>query len=130
MKPVWIVLILGLLTSGCSHNAAPTAPEPSTGIPHVDRAAKPSSERCKSFAYVESAARRGKIIYNVKYQPQTVVFDVAATEKALRGVSDDGSTYFLDSSQPAVRQLKPGSVLFLYGVALRKVTSLQTRGSE
>ena len=66
----------------------------------------------------------------MKYQPQTVVFDVAATERAFRGVSHDGSTYFLDASEPAVRQLKPGSVLFLYGVALRKVTALQTQGSE
>jgi hypothetical protein len=101
------------VASGCSQNGETVAPRAS-----------------KNFAYVNYAAKRGKIVYNVKYQPETVVFDEAATERAFRSASSDGSTYVLDASEPAVRQLKPGSVLFLYGVALRRVTSLQTQGSS
>jgi hypothetical protein len=80
------------------------------------------------FAYVARATKQGKVYYKVKYQPWAVVFDEPATERALRGVTADGATYVLDSSEPNVRQLKPGSVLFLYGVALRRVTAVQTTG--
>ena len=114
-KLTCMCLMLCLVASGCRQNS---------GISEVT-APKPS----QSFAYVNYAAKRGKIVYNVKYQPQTVVFDEPATERAFRRVSRDASTYILDASEPAVRQLKPGSVLFLYGVALRKVTAVQTKGS-
>ena len=87
-----------------------------------------SSQRFRSF--VNHASARGKITYDVKYQPETVVFDEPATERAFRSVSADGSTFTLDGAEPAVRQLKQGSVLFLYGVALRKVTKLESHGSN
>lgn len=111
-KLICVCSILFLAASGCRQNTLTTNSKPS-----------------KSFAYVHSAAQRGKIVYNVKYQPQTVVFDEPATERAFRRVSLDGATYVLVESEPAVRELKPGSVLFLYGVALRKVTAVHTQGS-
>ncbi len=123
MKLVLSVLMISFLTSGCSHNSTNT---PSEG----HRTVKPGPPTSESFAYIDRAAKRGKVVYDVKYGPETVVFDEAATERAFRAVSDDGATYILDASEPAVHQLKRGSVLFLYGVALRKVTSLQPSGSN
>jgi len=37
-KRVWIVLKLGFLSSGCSHNAPTTGPEPSKAFPYAHRA--------------------------------------------------------------------------------------------
>jgi hypothetical protein len=76
------------------------------------------------------AAQRGKVVYQVKYQPETVVFDQKSTERAFKTLGSDGSTFTLNGAEPAVRQLKPGSVLFLYGVALRRVTGVATQGSD
>jgi hypothetical protein len=81
-------------------------------------------------SFVNHASQRGKVTYEVVYQPETVVFDEAATERAFIGISDDAATFTLDGAEPAVRQLKPGSVLFLYGVALRRVTAVESHGSE
>jgi hypothetical protein len=119
LKLICVFLTLFLLASGCDqkNNNRETKSR---------KAAIPS----KHFSYVDYAAKRGKVVYNVKYQPRTVVFDEPATERAFRSVSRDGSTYVLEASEPAVRELKPGSVLFLYGVALRKVTGLRTKGSD
>jgi len=83
-------------------------------------------------AYEERAsevAQHGKVVYQVQYQPETVLFDMPSTERALKKISADGSTYTLDASVPAAAQLKPGSVLFLYGIAVRKVTAVQAQGS-
>jgi hypothetical protein len=81
-------------------------------------------------AFVNHASQRGKITSQVKYQPQTVVFDEPATERAFKSLGNDGSTFTLDGAEPAVRQLKPGSVLFLYGVALRRVTAVASKGAD
>jgi hypothetical protein len=113
-RTLCITLVLAILGSGCTKE--------STSIHQR------ASQRFTSF--VNHAASRGKIIYDVKYQPGTVVFDEPATERAFRSVSADGSTFTLDAAEPAVRQLKEGSVLFLYGVALRKVTKLKSQGSK
>jgi hypothetical protein len=82
-----------------------------------------------SFAYAHYAEQRGKVSSEVTYKPETVVFDAATTERALRSVSPDGSIYLLDTNERPVGELKQGSVLFLYGVALRKVTKVESRGS-
>jgi hypothetical protein len=105
-----LCMVLALLAGGCQHSPP--------GVRNLD-----------SFDYLHDAARRGKVVYDVKYQPETVVFDESATTRALRKLSSDGSSITLDAAVPEVRLLKPGSVLFLYGVALRKVTAVQPSGS-
>lgn len=66
--------------------------------------------------------------YEVKYTPQTVVMSNEAVVSHLRKMSDDGATFDFDSSSDEVRNLKPGSVLLLSGVALRKVTGVVQTG--
>lgn len=89
----------------------------------------PGSSWTAYEARAHYAAEHGKVVYQVRYQPATVVFDVPSTERAVKKISADGATYTLDASVPAAAQLKPGSVLFLYGIAIRKVTAVQSQGS-
>lgn len=108
-----------LLVGGCSHIST------TTGGP-----GSATSEPWSAYENtVNYADQHGTVVYHVTYQPNAVVFDQKATENALKGVSGDGATYVLNASSPAA-QLKPGSVLFLYGIAIRKVTSVQTQGSN
>jgi hypothetical protein len=66
----------------------------------------------------------------VSYQPNTVAFDEQTTERAFKTMSVDGTSYTLDASVPQAAELKPGSIMFLYGIAIRKVTAVSRQGSD
>jgi hypothetical protein len=108
------------LAAGCSRAGPSASPDSSHG------------QGAAWHAYESAAndvARRGKVIYQVTYQPDAVVFDQPSTEHALRNISADGATYTLDAAVPAATQLRAGSVLFLHGIAIRKVTAVHREGS-
>ena len=44
------------------------------------------------------------------------------------GLTLDGSTITLAADEPAVAKLKPGSILWIWDIAVRKVDSVQTVG--
>jgi hypothetical protein len=113
------VALCSLFVGGCTHIGTTTGGEASAVL-------GPWSAYESTVNYAD---QHGTVVYHVTYQPNAVVFDEKATENALKGISGDGVTYALDASSPAT-QLKPGSVLFLYGIAIRKVISVQTQGSN
>ncbi len=112
---LFAVGLLGLFASGCSHAGT-----------SVSQGGQWSGYE----AVTNAAAQRGKIVYQVTYQPNAVVFDEQQTEQALKDISADGVTYTLDAGSPVAAKLKAGSVLFLYGIAIRKVAAVQTQGSN
>jgi hypothetical protein len=68
--------------------------------------------------------------FEVTYQPETVVIDPATTQKSFEGVSADGAVFVFNTSVPAIRGLKAGSVLLLQGLALKKVVAVETAGDS
>ena len=108
------------LTTGCSRDRGSTTAASSRS---------PANRWSGHEAVAAYGAQHGKTVYQVTYQPEAVVFDQASTERALQDISANGATYSLDANVPAVQQLKAGSVLFLYGVAIRKVTAVQVQGA-
>ncbi len=68
--------------------------------------------------------------FEVTYQPETVVLDAATTKKTFEGISPDGAVLVFNTSVPATRDLKPGSVLLLQGLALKKVVAVELHGDS
>ena len=79
-------------------------------------------------AYIESVAEVTPRTFKVQWSPATVAIDRAAALRSLRSVSADGAVIGLASSEPAVAKLKPGSILWVWDIAVRKVQSLEQRG--
>jgi hypothetical protein len=117
-----IAVLLAALAAGCTHGGSTVTLSNGAGS-----ATGPWSGYEKVANY---ATQRGTVIYQVTYWPQTVVFDQRATQAALKNISADGVNYTLDASEPTTQKLQPGSVLFLYGIAIRKVTAVRSQGSS
>jgi hypothetical protein len=67
--------------------------------------------------------------FNVTWNPNTVRLTRDQTLQALRRVSRDGATFTFASGEPAIAALKPGQILLVWGIALRKVTAVEPRGA-
>jgi hypothetical protein len=123
------VALCGLIASGCTRGGPSSSPP----APTEGGQQNPTTVSTGLWSDNESSAnyarQYGTVVSQVTYQPNAVVFDVKTTESALKGMSQDGVTYVLDAASPAAK-LKPGSVLFLYGIAIRKVASVRTEGSN
>ncbi len=144
----WAATISGMLimvVAGCSRPPSPpsppanSAPASSVAQPAAGRAATtaratwagsplrgndPSSLR----AYLESVSEVTPKTFKVEWSPATVALDKQAAIRSLRGVSPDGATITLASDEPAVAKLKPGSILWVWNVTVRKVQSVQAQG--
>jgi hypothetical protein len=67
-------------------------------------------------------------IFDVTYTSNTVTVDPATTERTFRGVSPDGQIFVFDDSDEQIKKLEVGSVMLLQGLALKKVTGVETDG--
>lgn len=79
-------------------------------------------------AYLRSVTEVTPRKFKLEWSPATVAFDRNAALRSLRSVSRDGSVIGIASNDPAVARLKPGSILWVWDVTVRKVQSLETRG--
>ncbi len=127
--------LLGLFAGGCSHGTSSGGVSPAVSSSTTSSPGTSSNESLGGpWSGYEQAAnyanQHGTVVYQVTYQPNAVVFDEGQTEQALKDISPDGVTYTLDAGSPIAAKLKAGSVLFLYGIAIRKVTAVQTRGAN
>jgi hypothetical protein len=80
-------------------------------------------------AYLNSVEEIKPKRFEVQWNPATVAIDKAAALRSLRTVSRDGSTFTFASDEPAVGKLKPGSILWVWDIAVRKVDSVETLGA-
>ena len=78
--------------------------------------------------YLETVDTARGATFNVTWGPNTVRLDRAETLRALRRVTRDGATFTFGSGEPKVRDLKPGQILLVWGIALRKVASVENKG--
>ena len=69
-------------------------------------------------------------VYQVAYKPGVVVLDEATVRASLQDMSDDGATFTFDAAGPGVSQLQPGAVVLVWGLALRKITSVDAQGAK
>jgi len=79
-------------------------------------------------AYIESVAEITPKNFKVEWNPATVAIDRAAALRSLRSISRDGAVIGLATSEPAVARLRPGSILWVWDIAVSKVQSLETKG--
>ena len=80
-------------------------------------------------AYLEGVSEVVPKKFKLEWSPATVAIDRAAALRSLRSVSRDGAVIGLASSEPAVAKLRPGSILWVWDIAVRKVQSLETQGN-
>ena len=74
----------------------------------------------------ETPARR----FDVEWNPDVVAVDRAAALRTVRGLSRDGATFRFAAGDPALAALAPGRILFLWGIAVRRVSAVQTVDGE
>ena len=74
----------------------------------------------------ETPARR----FEVEWNPDVVAVDRAAALRSLHGISRDGATFRFAAGDPALAALAPGRILFLWGIAVRRVSAVQTVDGE
>ncbi len=67
---------------------------------------------------------------NLTYAPRTVVITRNAAIRSLHTASWDGVTWRFDAEEPAVRRIEVGSVVLIWGLAIRKVTKVEQAGDE
>jgi len=69
-------------------------------------------------------------VYDVKYTPNTIRIDLPTVQKTLHSVSDDATLFLFDASDPRIRELKEGKVMFLEHIGVRRVIAVQNQGSQ
>jgi hypothetical protein len=134
-RGMWFTAILLPLVflSACSRHTEPTssatqnAASGAGGGPWVGTALR-GNDPAALRAYIESVAEITPRKFKVEWNPATVAIDRAAALRSLRSVSRDGTVIALASSEPAVARLRPGSILWVWDIAVRKVQSLETQG--
>ncbi len=133
----WLLVILSV--AGCSKTAPPPVPVPSAAD---STSATVSSSAAGSWvggslhgnnteglrAYLRSVTEVTPKRFKLEWSPATVAFDRDAALRSLHSISRDGSVIGIASDDPAVAKLKPGSILWVWDVTVRKVQSLETRG--
>ncbi len=77
-------------------------------------------------AYLKSVTEVKPKRFDVKWNPATVAVDREAAMRSLQAISQDGSEYTFTASEPAIAALKPGSILWIWDIAIRRVDSLAT----
>ena len=78
--------------------------------------------------YLETVDTIVGATFDVTWNANTVRLDRTTTLRSLRQASSDGTTFSFASDEPAIRGLKPGQVLLVWGIALLRVTSVQPVG--
>ena len=137
------LLALGIalsLAAGCSRSAGPSSSSASSASSAAGAAKPPgaavwsgvplrgnSTEALR--AYLTTVEEIKPKRFEVQWNPATVAIDKAAALRSLRAISRDGSTFTFASDEPALTKLKPGSILWVWDLAVRKVDSLETFGA-
>ncbi|HEM49485.1 MAG TPA: hypothetical protein ENO27_04655 [Caldithrix sp.] len=68
-------------------------------------------------------------VYDVTYTDETVLIDSLLAESLVRIDSAD-YTYYFESNDPKILNLKADDILFIYGIALRRITNVTRNGNE
>ena len=122
--------------AGCSKSPAPLATPDTAGKARSSSSASGSwvgtplrgSDAQSLRNYIQSVAQVTPKQFKAEWSPATVAIGRDAAARAIRSISRDGAVFGLASDEPALAQLKPGSILWIWNVAVRKVQSIEVRG--
>jgi hypothetical protein len=124
---------LGVIAlGGCGKRSAQQASESAPGSPSEPH----SSSNGKQFvngadqaairAYLESVHEVKPIKFDVEWSADTVPVSRDEVMRSLRAVSEDGSRYTFATSEPVVSKLQPGKIIWIWGIAIRRVDRIGT----
>jgi hypothetical protein len=122
----WVALGI----AACSKGDRPVAVTSGTGAAPATpgRAPMLHGDSAGIRHYLETVDTMVGATFDVTWNANTVRLDRATTLRSLRQASSDGTTFTFASDEPAIRGLKPGQVLLVWGVALLRVTSVEPVG--
>jgi hypothetical protein len=86
------------------------------------------SDRGSIRTYLQTVHEIKAARFEVKWSPATVAVGREAAMRALESVSQDGSTFVFAANEPVVGTIKPGSILWIWDIALRRVDSVAADG--
>ena len=130
-------MLVTLLIGGCSKHGQPGA-SGTAASPQVSRSGLPGSAPWSGHVlwgdnadalrnYLRTVQEVKATVFQVQWNPATVAIDREAAIRSLRRVSRDGVTFVFAADEPAVQKLKPGSIMWVRDLALRKVDAVGTQ---
>lgn len=133
---LWGMLVVVLGAAACTREAASPKPQ-SPAAPPAAAAPAPlaqsalvtgDAEGLRNYldTVQETRARR----FDVEWNPDVIAVDRAAARRTLRGISPDGADFRFAVDDPALTALAPGRILFLWGIAVRRVRAVERTDSE
>jgi hypothetical protein len=66
--------------------------------------------------------------FSVQWSPDTVPVSRDEAIRSLQSINEDGSLYTFISSEPLVAKLRPGRILWIYDIAVRRIDSVSNIG--
>ena len=87
------------------------------------------SDRASIASYLRTVHEVTAARFDVKWSPSTVAVGRDAAMRALESVSQDGSAFVFAANEPVVGAIKPGSILWIWDIALRRVDSISAGAS-
>jgi hypothetical protein len=144
-KAVFLALLLALLALDACKRAPDAAPAdsgtPSAGSANVELAPAPPGtlfptgvmlrgDKASLQYYLRNVDTVSDAKVDITYAPRTVLIGRNAAIRSLHSTSWDGVTWRFDAEEPAVRRIEPGSVVLVWGLAIRRVTQVEQVGDE
>jgi len=141
-----LVLVLTTAAIGCrptpksEASGAPTGPaggagaggsQPASGAARLRTGVAPMlvADSAGIRQYLETVDTVRGATFDVTWNPNSVRLTRDETLRSLRRVSRDGGTFTFAAGDPALAALKPGQILLVWGIALRKVTAVEPSGA-
>ena len=128
----WTAVVVLVTLAGCSKHGGPAVTGESSTAATAD-APPPGSTLAvagKLFTGQDQASIRGYLqtvkeikptAFDVEWNPATVAVSRDEAMRSLQSISRDGGTFRFATSEPVVAKLKPGSILWIWDLAVRKV---------
>ncbi len=137
-----LLSLAGSLAAGCRKGGEkapagggnpPAASPPATGRPPGATLAVAGefldgSDPSAIRGYLQSVKEIQPAKLTLKWNPATVAVSRDAAMRSLQAISKDGSDYTFSASEPAIAGLRPGSILWIWDIAIRRVDSLTRNG--
>jgi hypothetical protein len=126
MRHLFLVNVLAALAlSACSKSAGPgkpgntaqEGPQQTPAIPQLAGGADQQAIR----RYLESVKEIKAKKFDVQWNPDVIPVSREEAARSLREISPKGDEFTLASSEAVVKKLEPGRIIWIWGVALRRI---------
>jgi hypothetical protein len=139
-----VVVALAVTAAGCHGKPKPEssrapadagqgagAAQPASGAARLRTGVTPLlvADSAGIRSYLETVDTVRGATFDVTWNPNSVRLTRDQTLRSLRRVSRDGGSFTFAAGDPAIAALKPGQILLVWGIALRKVTAVEPAGA-